>query len=179
MIPAEADKLMAHFLAIWPTPRMTDDTMALWLGRFKSLDVDTVKAALGHLERTEKHRPAASDFYQAVSSTARGETGGNRSDFFALAWRSDSTGHGETIVSPVQHTQAHLTVWITEFVRAHGDEWEINPYRREFTGGQFFVDHPLTETGPAVKRQLPLPDVRLDAALARDPSGPNRDDDEF
>lgn len=68
MTPEERDRVMAQLLAIWPNPTMGDATRIVWNDFITSLSAQRSMNALKTLQRTSRHRPAQSDFYECYAA---------------------------------------------------------------------------------------------------------------
>lgn len=190
MSPGETDVAFAQFKALWPTPKLTDDQALLWSARFKALDVATMDAVLVQLEKTCKHRPALSEFHEAVALAMTSGCGAqivSKSSYWALAWRpSIGSAHGESKTSRGFRTLPELQEWITLTRGAWGvsDGFELHVYRRDVTGPHDFADHPLVDSGGPAERQVMLDWIEEIRATQRErlvstgPSLPYKDHDD-
>lgn len=64
MTPDERDRVMARLLAVWPSPAMGDATRIVWNEFLVTLSGPRSLRALDMLQRTSRHRPAQSDFWE-------------------------------------------------------------------------------------------------------------------
>jgi hypothetical protein len=64
----ERDRVLMRLLAVWPTPKMPDPTMAVWVEHISKMRYEQASEAVAKLEKTSKHRPSLADFHEAYDA---------------------------------------------------------------------------------------------------------------
>ncbi len=68
MTPDQRDRVWLRFLAVWPTPRMSEPTELVWLEQFTPLEADRALRTVNVLTRQETHRPSIAKFVECYDA---------------------------------------------------------------------------------------------------------------